>query len=235
MNTLFFTDGFSGGGASIASSLLICCIEVRDLGKKGRELDWPKGVALAVLSLSFLLGGCAGCVLAGLAGGEGGRELSAYLTDYLAAVDTVPAPGLWTVLWEHGKILLAALLLGLTALGVLGLPLLFGVRGFFFTFSVACFCRVFGTGGALPSFVLFALPALLWAPALFLAGTQSLRSSRQLLGRALGEERTSPVFGKPSYWCTAGLCAGLTLAGCLLECWVVPVLLRAAARSWGAS
>ena len=223
-------DNFPRKAASIAALLLIGCTEVRALGKKGRELDWPWGAALAVLGLSFLLGGCAGCLLAGLAGGEGGRELSAYLTDYLAAVDTMPSPGLWTVLWEQGKSLLAALLLGMTALGVLGLPLLFGVRGFFFTFSAACFCRVFGAGGVLSGFILFALPALLWAPALFLAGTQSLRSSRQLLGRALGEERTGPVFGRPAYWCTAGLCAGLTLAGGLLEYWVVPVLLRAAVQ-----
>lgn len=104
------------------------------------------------------------------------------------------------------------------------------MRGFFFTFLAACFCRVFGAGGVLSGFILFALPALLWAPALFLAGTQSLRSSRQLLGRALGEERTGPVFGRPAYWCTAGLCAGLTLAGGLLEYWVVPVLLRAAVQ-----
>ena len=34
------------------------------MGKKGRKWDWPKGVALGVLGLSFLLGGCAGCLLA---------------------------------------------------------------------------------------------------------------------------------------------------------------------------
>ena len=127
-------------------------------------------------------------------------------------------------------VVLAVLALGLTALGTVGLPVLFGVRGFLFSFSAACFVRVFGGRGLIPAFALFGLPALLWAPALFLAGTQSLRSSRQLLGRALGEERTGPVFGRPAYWCTAGLCAGLTLAGGLLEYWVVPVLLRAAVQ-----
>lgn len=199
------------------------------MGKKGTEWDWPGG-ALAVLGLAFLLGGGVGCLLAALAGGEGAQELCAYLSDYLAAAESfVPSPGLGTLLWEHGKVLLAVCLLGLTALGILGLPLLFGVRGFFFSFSVACFCRVFGGRGALPAFILFALPALLWAPALFLAGTQSLYSSRQLLGRALGEGRGGSLFG-PSYWCRAGLSAALVLAGGLLEYWVVPVLLRAAAK-----
>ena len=206
-------DDFPRKAASIAALLLIGCTEVRALGKKGRELDWPWGAALGEERTAKVFGRPAYWSNAGLCAGL-----------------TMPSPGLWTVLWEQGKSLLAALLLGMTALGVLGLPLLFGVRGFFFTFSAACFCRVFGAGGVLSGFILFALPALLWAPALFLAGTQSLRSSRQLLGRALGEERTGPVFGRPAYWCTAGLCAGLTLAGGLLEYWVVPVLLRAAVQ-----
>ena len=48
-------DDFPRKAASIAALLLIGCTEVRALGKKGRELDWPWGAALAVLGLSFLL------------------------------------------------------------------------------------------------------------------------------------------------------------------------------------
>ena len=201
------------------------------MGKKEVKWDWPweEGGALAVLSVSFLLGGGAGCLLAALSGGEGASQLCAYLADYLTAVQgTQLSLELWAVLWESGKVLLAALLLGLTALGVIGLPLLFGLRGFFLAFSVACFCRVFGGRGLLPAFALFGLPALLWAPALFLAGVYSLLAARQLLGRALGDGRGGTIFGG-AYWCRAGLCVGLTLASGLLEYWAVPVLVRAAA------
>lgn len=203
------------------------------MGKKEKGWDWPDGqrISLVLLGLSFLLGGGGGCLLAALAGGEGAQELSAYLCDYLTAVQKSELPlELFVTVWEQLKVLLAALLLGLTALGVLGLPLLFGIRGFFFSFSAACFCRVFGARGALPAFVLFALPALLWAPALFIVGVQSLRSARQLLGRALGGGKGGTLFGS-AYWCRAGLCVGLTLAGSLLEYWVVPVLLREAAKA----
>lgn len=200
------------------------------MGNKAKEWDWPdgQGILLAVLVLSFLLGGGAGCLLAALAGGEGARELSTYLSDYLTAVQTSElSPELFVVVWEQSKVLLAALLLGLTSLGVLGLPLLFGVRGFFFTFSAACFCRVFGGRGALPAFVLFALPALLWAPALFLLGTSGFCSSRRLLGRTLGEGGGS-LF--PVNWYQAGVCLCLSLTAGLLEFWVVPVLLRGMTR-----
>ena len=133
------------------------------------------------------------------------------------------------MLWGQAKYVLAALVLGLTALGALGLPVLFGVRGFFLSFPAACFCRVFGGRGLLPAFVLFGLPALLWAPALFLAGVQGLLSAQQLLRRVLGDGRGGlPI--SAAWWCRAGLCAGLALAAGLLEYWVVPVLLRAAAR-----
>ena len=199
--------------------------------RKKWDLPTEQRAALAILGTLFLLGGGAGCLFDALSDGEGAEELSGYLSGYLELAGGAGAPhDLWASLWGQMKYQLAAVVLGLTALGTVGLPVLFGVRGFLFSFSAACFVRVFGGRGLIPAFALFGLPALLWAPALFLAGTQSLRSSGQLLGRALGEERTGPVFGRPAYWCTAGLCAGLTLAGGLLEYWVVPVLLRAAVQ-----
>lgn len=186
--------------------------------------------ALAVLSAAFLIGGGAGCLLAALSSGAGAQELSGYLAGYLSLAQEGELPrGLWPVLWGQMKYLLAVFILGLTAMGVAGLPVLFGIRGFFFSFPVACFCRVFGMRGLFPAFLLFGLPALLWAPALFLTGTPGLLSSRQLLSRFLGENRGGlPLNG--GWWWRAGLCAGLVLAAGLLEYWVVPVLLRGAAR-----
>ena len=117
----------------------------------------------------------------------------------------------------------------LAAVTVAGLPVLFGVRGFLFAFSAACLIRGFGGGGLFPAFVLFGLPALLWAPALFLLGVQSLAGAQQLLRRTWGDGRGTLPFNR-GYWLRACVCIGLSLAGGLLEYWVVPVLLRAAAR-----
>lgn len=194
------------------------------------DLPSGQGRALAVLSISFLIGGMAGCILAALSGGIGAEELSCYLVDYLNLTQSGQLTrSLLPVLWGQEKYLMAAILLGLTALGLAGFPILLGVRGFFLSFPVACFCRVFGKRGLLPAFILLGLPALLWAPALFLMGVSGFLSAQQLLRRVLGEGRGFlPLNG--AYWCRAGLCAGLALAAGLLEYWVVPVLLRETAQ-----
>lgn len=198
--------------------------------RKKWDLPSEQGRALVVLSIAFLMGGMAGCILAALSGGAGAEELSQYLVDYLTLTQNGQLfRGLYPVLWGQLKYLLAALLLGLTALGLAGFPILFGVRGFFVSFPVACFCRVFGARGLFPAFILFGLPALLWAPALFLMGASGFLSAQQLLRRTLGEGRGGLPFGG-AYWCRAGLCAGLALAAGFLEYWVVPVLLRETAH-----
>ena len=197
------------------------------MGKRtANDLDWPwpaRG-ALPVLGLALLLGGAAGILLAALAGGEGAGALSGYLADYLRLAGQGGASaGLWPLLWDHLRCLLAALILGTTALGAVGLPALFAVRGFFFAFSVGCFCRVFGGAGLLPAFALFGLSALLWMPALFLAGVPGLVRARRLMtGGGQGGAGVS--------WARLALCGGLILAAVLTERWVAPVLLRAAAR-----
>lgn len=198
--------------------------------RKKWDLPSEQGRALVILSIAFLVGGMAGCILAALSGGAGAEELGRYLVDYLTLTQGGQLPrSLWPVLWGQLKYLFAALLLGLTALGLAGFPVLFAVRGFFLSFPVACFCRVFGARGLFPAFFLFGLPALLWAPALFLMGVSGFLSAQQLLRRVLGEGRGSlPLNG--AYWCRAGLCTGLALAAGLLEYWVVPVLLRETAR-----
>lgn len=186
--------------------------------------------ALTVLSVAFLLGGVAGCFFAALSGGVGAVELSSYLADYLTlAQEGALSGGLWPLLWEHLKYFLAALVLSVTALGVIGLPLLFAVRGFAFSFSVACFCLVFGGRGLFPALVLFGLSAVLWAPALFLMGVPGLLCAQRMLRRVLGESGggVSPGWSGLS---RAAVCIGLSIAAGLLEYWVTPVLLQTAAR-----
>lgn len=198
--------------------------------RKKWDLLSEQTAALAVLGITFLLGGGAGCLFAALSSGEGAQELSGYLAGYLTLAQSGQLPqSLWPLLWGQLKYPLAALALSVTALGVVGLPLLFGMRGFFLAFSSACFWRIFGPRGLFPAFILFELPALLWTPALFLLGTPGFLSAQRLLRRSLGTGGGGLVLNG-AFWYRAGLCIGLSLTAGLLEYWVVPVLLRAAAR-----
>ena len=203
------------------------------MGKREQE-QWGlligHGAGIALLSVVFLLGGIGGVLFSSVAGGDDAQQLSDYLIDYLTlAGEGIVFRPLWDLIWEQLKYLLAVSLLGLTALGIVGVPVLFGVRGFFFSFSVGCFCRIFGWTGFIPALVLFGLPALLWGPAFFLAGFQGLSSSRCLFRRCLGDTRC-PLPFSTAYWLRLCFCVFLSFLCVGIEYFVVPSLLRAAAH-----
>ena len=185
---------------------------------------------LTVLGCAFVLGGVLGSILASLIAGQAAQSLEAFLRDYLTAGQAGEvSPGFWPMLWEQGRFFLGVSVLGVTALGVAGIPVLFLARGFLFSFSVAALCRIFGPAGVASALFLFGLPAFLWAPALFLAGTQCLEGAYALLRRVLGDSRT-PLPQNSAYWGRLAAC-GLGLTVCVaLECMAAPVLLKAAAH-----
>ncbi len=197
------------------------------MGKRiGKGWDLRENGALWALCLCFLLGGAAGCLFAGASDGEGVQALSGYLTGYLAlAQEGTVLRSFSAVMWEQLRYLLAAAALGVTVIGVAGLPALFAARGFLFAFSVGCFYRVFGGPGLFPAFCLFGLPALLWAPALFLVGSQGLSWGVSALSR--GEARG---LAGGAFWARAVLGLILVVLCGLAEYLTVPVLLKAAAR-----
>ena len=167
----------------------------------------------------FFLGGLCGVFAAGWISGESGLALQEYVRAYLtlSGVDGVEV-SLWRAFWEHVRFPLAVWLLGFTGAGVAGIPLIFGVRGFLFSFGVACFCRLFGWAGLAPAAVLFGLPALLWVPVLFVMGMLGMRS-------ALAVCRREP-YRLP--WRCWGVCAA-ALWGCVLMEYLVIARLAGAA------
>lgn len=193
--------------------------------------DLPRPlVPLAALSACFLLGGILGAFFGGLMSQASAQELADYLNAYLTlARDGGISVEFWPVAWEQFRLLLAVSLLGFTVLGVVGIPLLFGVRGFLFAFSVAGLCRVFGAAGLVPGLFLFGLPGFLWAPVLFLAGGQCMNSAWVLLRRLLLESR-EPLPFTPTYWGRLGLCGAALMVCVMLEYLAAPVLLAAAAK-----
>ena len=194
-------------------------------------VDFPRPlVPLTILSACFLLGGIVGAAFGGLMSEASAQELAAYLNTYLTLARDGGIPvEFWGVAWEQFRLLLAVILLGLTALGVVGIPVLFGVRGFLFAFSVAGLCRVFGAAGLVPGLFLFGLPAFLWAPVLFLAGGQCVDSAWVLLRRLRLESRV-PLPFTPAYWGRLGLYGAALMVCVMLEYLAAPVLLAAAAK-----
>lgn len=193
-------------------------------------VDFPRPlVPLAALSACFLLGGALGAVFGGLMSETSAQELADYLSTYFTlAREGGVTVEFWSVAWEQFRLLIAVILLGLTALGAAGIPLLFGVRGFC---GVLCVGAVPGVWrcGLVPALFLFGLPAFFWAPILFLTGGQCLNGAWVLLRRLLLESR-EPLPFTSAYWGRLGLWAAAMMVCVMLEYLAAPVLLSAAAK-----
>lgn len=199
-------------------------VKIWDLPSSG------SAAALLILSAAFFLGGLAGCLLADQVGGGGSDALSDYLSGYLSVISsggTVRPDGL-SLLWEIVRWPLLAVALSLTPLGLLGLPILFLVRGFLFSFAIASFFRVLGAWGLVVAFVVFGMTGLICIPVLFILGVQGFLSAGAMIGRLTGESRRLPLLDRMVLlrWCVCA--AALCVCG-LLTYGMVPVLLESLA------
>lgn len=203
-----------------------------------RVLDLPWAVwvpGLLALGGCFLLGTIAGCLWAGGVAESGGKALAAYIEGYLSAARTgsLTIPGGFSVLYETFRWPFLVMLLGFTAVGVVGIPILFAIRGFLLSFAVASFIRVLGGAGSILAFLLFGLGGLVTIPVLFVLGAQGFTACCVLASRLLGERRKSisVVYGRV-YFLRCGLCAAALLFCVFLEQTVVPSLLAVLAGTF---
>ena len=181
--------------------------------------------ALVVTAAFFTLGALVGCLMAFRIHTGGADALYAYLEQFLALAREggLSLPEFPALLWRTLRWPLAAFLLGFTALGLLGIPLLSALRGFFLAFSVASFSRAYGHSGLTVAFLLQGIPGLLSVPAFLLLATQSISSAYRLAGRGSGQGRREFPYGR-DYFLRCGLCAGVLFASLLVECYLVPIL-----------
>ena len=187
--------------------------------------------AAALTAVPFLLGGLLGAFSCGSAAAGGAEELASYIGAYVQAALTgeAAAPGFLFLLWEDLKYPAAALVLGLTAMGVVGIPVLFFLRGFLSAFALTAFTAAYGAAGAPLGFLLMGISDLVSIPALFLIGGQSMTSSGQLLSCLTQGRRVNGVFS-PSYWLRAGCALGAVVLWTGAVSLLHPVLVSLAAQ-----
>lgn len=174
-------------------------------------------VPVILLTSLFLLGGAAGCLMSSWVGGGGSDGLAEYIRSYLltAQEGTGSAPSVPALLWDVFRYPAAVWALGFTALGLVGIPAVFAVRGFFLSFAISSFVRMFGGYGLMLAAVVFGIPSAFSIPVLFVLGSQGWVASRSLAERLSGGRRRTSPYDRP-YWGRCGMCA----AGLLLCVWV---------------
>ncbi|MGI5973824.1 MAG: hypothetical protein ACOX67_08775 [Oscillospiraceae bacterium] len=185
--------------------------------------------ALVVTAVFFALGGLFGCWIAFHSGGGGDEALRAYLEQFLAAASegqlSVPAwPGL---IWRTVRWPLAAFLFAFTGLGLLGVPVLSSLRGFFLAFSIASFARVYGRAGLSAAFLLLGVTGLVSIPVFLLLSVQSFSNAWSLAARPAGQGCRELPYHREFFY-RSGLCAGALCVCVLMERYLVPVLLMGA-------
>ena len=188
-------------------------------------------VTLLLTSL-FLAGGLAGCRMASWVGGSGSEGLASYIRSYLLAAQegVGSSPSIFELCWDVFRYPVIVLVLGFTALGVIGIPLVFAARGFFLSFAISSFVRMFGGHGLLLAAVVFGIPGVISIPVLFVLGAQGWRASRTLAERLSHNGRRASSYDR-LYWTRCGACAAVLLLCVWVERFLTAELLTMLAGS----
>ncbi len=192
---------------------------VRRIGSRLRfPLTWDGLTQLVILCVCFAAGVVGGFLFS--CWGRDDAELLEYLSHYFQALGKGEGaePSLWLSVWDLSRWPLAAFFLGSTALGVVGVPLVLGIRGFLLSFAAATFIRMFGLSGLAASLAAFGVSALVAVPVLFVTAADAFRQS---LSRLSGER-------VPSWSLRAQMlapCAGAMMLAVALQQTLMPTLL----------
>ncbi len=186
-------------------------------------------IPLLLLAFPFLIGGIIGTACAAMAEGEGAIALKQYIEAYLSAAEAglLSTCSFWSLLWDNFRFPVLVFLLGFTGLGLLGIPILLGVRGFLLAFSLSSFIKLFGVEGAGVAFTLLGVAELVVLPVLFILGEQGIGSSKRLLERMVTGKRTALIFERVYFVRSLG-CFVVLLLCSFIQYLIIPILQRAA-------
>lgn len=178
--------------------------------------------ALIVLAVAFVIGNLAGCILTNQVIGSGSESLNRYLTGYLSLYQTgeTVAPDLLTLVWDIVRWPLLLVVLGLTPVGLVGIPIVFLVRGFLLSFSVSAFRCVLGNAGLGLALLVFGMTGLIYMPVFCVLGVQSFLLSGDIAERLLGEKRQKTLITRSLFLRFGMSIAALCVCGIAEYCLV---------------
>lgn len=187
--------------------------------------------ALFCLTVCFTVGIVGGCVFAGHLGADTQTRLLDYFCTYFAVLggDETAVSSSLSAVWEIIRWPLLTFVLGFTALGVIGLPVVFSVRGFLLSYAVAVLVRLYGVTGLAISLAVFGVSGFLVLPALFTLGVDSFRGAGAMAVKLMGDGRRGFPPGRGRIF-RAGCCGALLAVAAALQLQLTPALLAAAAK-----
>ncbi|MDL2273164.1 stage II sporulation protein M [Oscillospiraceae bacterium OttesenSCG-928-G22] len=201
---------------------------MRRILSKIQDVSTSSGLlpATLFLALFFILGAVVGCISALHVDGDGLQDLVTFVRGFLSLAKSGLSGRSWVdIVVSVLKYPLLAVLFGLTALGVVLEPALLMARGFFLTFAVTSFVRLFGPKGILLALAVYLFQCVIVLPATFLLGAQGFLSAGTFLSLSMKRGGGTPerVF-PPLYFGRVLLSAGALALCVLLEAFLTPPL-----------
>ena len=190
----------------------------------------PNLIRLLLLALAFLAGALGGHLYAGSCGEEAWEALGQYLGDYCRLYDGggMEISLLSCVVMYFGYAVLL-FLLGFSAAGVVLIPALSGVFGFFTMYTVSCFVRCYGRAGAALALGAMVVRLVFTLPCFFILAEAAWPLSTELFALSFGRgKRSSPVLYGSRYFLWFVLCAVILALGVFCERLLTPLLFRLA-------
>ena len=199
--------------------------------KWNRAERWtdPSRLQSLLLAVFFFLGTGAGVVCAGRISGDVERELTAYLTDYLALAQSqeldFSVVFSLTLLYLQGPVL--AFLCGACSAGAVLLPLLAAGMGFFPAYAAGCLTASFGGRGLLLALAFFGFRCLVTVPCFFLLAAPALGRAAALRGTSRGRRASGFSTCGQGCWLGLGVVCLILCLGAWVDLRLSPFLLRA--------
>ena len=190
----------------------------------------PNLIRLLLLALAFLAGALGGHLYAGSCGEEAWEALGQYLGDYCRLYDGggMEISLLSCVVMYFGYAVLL-FLLGFSAAGVVLIPALSGVFGFFTMYTVSCFVRCYGRAGAALALGAMVVRLVFTLPCFFLLAEAAWPLSTELFALSFGRgKRSSPVLYGSRYFLWFVRCAVIVALGVFCARLLTPLLFRLA-------
>lgn len=188
--------------------------------------------AAFIICTAFFVCGCIAGTFASGATGEG-SALYDYLSEYLQiAQEGQMDTGFLTVFAGCVKYHIAAIIFGFSILGIVSVPALGAVRGFFLTFSISSIVRVFGGQGILLSLSVFGISSFLTLPCFFILSTQSFTASAGMFSAVLGHGPRLPAeLYRGGYISRCVICIMIVLIAAVLDRYIVNELIKVIAAN----
>ncbi len=178
----------------------------------------------------FLCGCIIGTVSAGFV--NDGTKLNDYITNYLSFFlsGSSTKPSLFSAMADNFKYHLLAVFLGFSVLGVVCIPVVSAVRGFFLSFSISAIIRLLGSKGIFLALSMFGLNTLITLPCFFILSVSAFSASLYVLRLVFSKNVKSAVSPFNSrYFINCGICLIVLMISALIDTYLTPHLISYAA------